>query len=420
MSTATLRFNDTTLELPVIVGTEQEAGIDIAVLRDKTGAITFDPGYGNTGACKSAVTFLDGERGILRYRGYDIAQLAEHAHFLEVAWLLLKGELPTRAQLAEFEAGEKAARALPAHVHAVIAALPRNLHPMAMLSAGVASMSGCDEPGADGMATTQLNLLAKLPTLTAAIYRHSQGLAAVAPDVHLDYAANFLHMMFSGTKHETQDPAIARALDLLFILHADHEQNCSTSTVRLVGSAQAGLHASIAAGIMALWGPLHGGANQAVIEMLDDVKKNGGDVTWAVAQAKDKNSSFRLMGFGHRVYKNFDPRAKIIKVQADIVLNKLGAQDEQLALAKGLEEAALSDEYFIARKLYPNVDFYSGIIYRAMGFPQELFTPLFALGRLPGWMSHWNEHNSEKPRIGRPRQIYVGQTERAFVALDQR
>lgn len=422
--TAEIRVGDTTLPLPVVIGTENEIGLDIQVLRDKTSAVTLDPGYGNTGACESAITFLDGEKGILRYRGYPIEQLAGQAAFLEVAYLLLTGELPNAVQLAELKAAEKANRALPPHVAAVIAACPRSTHPMAMLSAAIVTLAGAtdgqEQSIVAGLQRNQLQLLAQLPVIAALIYRHSQGLAPVAADPQRDYAANFLHMMFAGTKCETNDPAIANAMDLLFILHADHEQNCSTSTVRLVGSSQADYFASIAAGITALWGPLHGGANQAVIEMLDDVVKNGGNVGWAVAQAKDKGSNFRLMGFGHRVYKNFDPRAKIIKVQADLVLDKLGQDDQQLDLAKGLEQAALADDYFVQRKLYPNVDFYSGIIYRALGFPQEMFTVLFALGRLPGWTAHWNEHNAGKARIGRPRQIYTGKTARDFVGVAQR
>ena len=422
--TAEIRVGEKTLSLPVVVGTENEVGVDIQALRDKTGAVTFDPGYGNTGACESAVTFLDGELGILRYRGYPIEQLAGHVSFLEVAWLLLKGELPTAAELQAFTAAEKANRALPAHVPNLITAFPKDAHPMAILSAAVVSLSSVyqndNEQTQAGLNQNQLKLLAQLPTISALIYRHGQGLDAVAPDASKDYAANFLHMMFAGTPRAGHDADIANALDLLFILHADHEQNCSTSTVRLVGSSQADLFASIAAGVTALWGPLHGGANQAVIEMLDDIVANGGDVNWAVGQAKDKNSSFRLMGFGHRVYKNFDPRAKLIKVQADVVLGKLGKNDAQLGLAKGLEEAALKDEYFVSRKLYPNVDFYSGIIYRALGFPPEMFTVLFSLGRLPGWMSHWNEHNAGKARIGRPRQIYTGKTARDVPELAKR
>ncbi len=420
---AVLQINGKTLELPLIVGTEKEVGIDIAVLRDKTGAVTFDPGYGNSGACESAVTFLDGELGILRYRGIPIEQLAGHASFLEVSWLLLKGELPTAAELAQFDAAEKSHRDLPDFAVQLIKSLPRNVHPMAGLAAVFATLSSVEGPTKDleaGLAANELRLLAQIPTIAAYLYRHTEGLDFVAPDKNKAYAANYLNMMFKGTKFETNDADIANALDLLFILHADHEQNCSTSTVRLVGSAQAGLSASIAAGVTALWGPLHGGANQAVIEMLDEVVAHGGDVNWAVAQAKDKNSTFRLMGFGHRVYKNFDPRATIIKVQADLVLSRLGKNDKQLALAKGLEEAALHDEYFIARKLYPNVDFYSGIIYRALGFPPGMFTVLFAIGRLPGWMAHWNEHNAGKAKIGRPRQIYIGKNARDFVALNKR
>jgi citrate synthase len=423
---AELRIQDKTIELPVIMGSEHELGIDIAVLRDKTGAITLDPGYGNTGACESAITFLDGERGILRYRGYDIAELAEHASFLEVAWLLLKGELPTKTELTVFEDAIKRHTLLHEDMKRLFAAFPKDTHPMAILSSVVLGLSAYydknpKEVGPGGIDLDVIRLIAKLPTIAAFAYRTSMGLPLIYPDNSLDYSANFLRMMFSmPTEDFRVDPAISRALDRLFILHADHEQNCSTSTVRLVGSSQANLFASVSAGICALWGPLHGGANQAVIEMLDEVTARGGDVKWAVAQAKDKNSGFRLMGFGHRVYKNFDPRAKIIKKQADLVLAKLGRDDPQLGLARGMEEAALSDEYFVQRKLYPNVDFYSGIIYRAMGFPVTMFTVLFALGRLPGWIAHLREHNAGKARIGRPRQVYTGPTERKFTSLAAR
>ena len=420
--TAEIRINDKTLQLPVIEGSEHEIGLDIGALRDKTGAVTLDPGYGNTGACESAITFLDGELGILRYRGYPIDQLAEQASFLETAWLLLTGELPTAAQLEGFEAAERRLRTPPAGLEALIGAFPRDSHPMAVLSAVVVSMSGKggDGDGFAGLEPEVMRLLAHLPTMAAFIYRHQQGLPYVQPRQDLGYSANFLNMMFHGTEGTRTDEAIAHALDSLFILHADHEQNCSTSTVRLVGSSQASLNASVASGICALWGPLHGGANQAVIEMLDEIQAAGGDVSKAVLQAKDKNSGFRLMGFGHRVYKNFDPRAKIIKVQCDLVLAKLGVNDPLLRIAQGLESAALADEYFVTRKLYPNVDFYSGIIYRALGFPESMFTVLFAIGRLPGWIAHFREMNAGKARIGRPRQIYVGATERAFVPVAQR
>ncbi|MSP93497.1 MAG: citrate synthase [Myxococcales bacterium] len=425
-TTAELRIGEMVLSLPIIIGTEQEVGIDVAVLRDKTGAITLDPGYGNTGACESAITFLDGERGILRYRGYPIEQLAENATFLEVAWLLLKGDLPTRDELAGFEEAVKKHTLLHEDMKRMFAAFPKDAHPMAILSSVVLGLSAYygKEPreiGFGGIELDVIRLIAKLPTIAAFAYRTSMGLPLIYPDNGLDYSSNFLKMMFGFPTEDFQaDPDIARALDRLFILHADHEQNCSTSTVRLVGSSQANLFASVAAGICALWGPLHGGANQAVIEMLDEITARGGDVSWAVAQAKDKNSGFRLMGFGHRVYKNFDPRAKIIKTQADIVLDKLGRTDPQLELARGLEAAALSDDYFVQRKLYPNVDFYSGIIYRSMGFPVTMFTVLFALGRLPGWIAHWREHNAGKARIGRPRQIYTGPTERNVVEIGQR
>ncbi len=415
---AKLTLRDQTYELPVFQGTEAEVAIDIMALRTKSGAITFDDGYGNTGACKSAVTFLDGEKGILRYRGYPIEQVADGASFLETAYLLINGELPKKEQLATFEK-ELAARAgIPEEIHHLFQALPADTHPMAALASAVVALSGFDKKSDDPkeFARLYLDLLAKLPTIAAAWYRRSKGLPAVKPDNRLGYTANFLKMMFGGEP----DQKIAKALDVLFILHADHEQNCSTSTVRIVGSSRANLYASISAGVTALWGPLHGGANQEVLEMLEEIQKAGGDVQSALVKAKDKNSGFRLMGFGHRVYKNFDPRAKIIKKHADNVLGQLGIKDPLLSIAKELEQAALSDEYFVSRKLYPNVDFYSGIIYRAMGFPTEMFTVLFAIGRLPGWMAQWKEMREQDARIGRPRQIYTGATERNLPPIESR
>jgi len=416
--TAQLTLRNQSYELPVFSGSEGEVAVDIMALRAKSGAITFDDGYGNTGACKSAITFLDGEQGILRYRGYPIDQLADGATFLETAWLLIHGELPSKDQLAGFEKELAARAAIPEGIHQLFAALPAETHPMAALASAVVALSGWDKKADDfgDFGRLSLDLLAKLPTIAAAWHRRAKGLAPVAPDASLSYSANFLKMMF-GT---APDAKLAKALDALFILHADHEQNCSTSTVRIVGSSRANLYASISAGVTALWGPLHGGANQEVLEMLEGIQKDGGDLQSTVAKAKDKNSGFRLMGFGHRVYKNFDPRAKIIKKHADNVLGQLGVQDPLLGIAKGLEQAALNDEYFVARKLYPNVDFYSGIIYRAMGFPTEMFTVLFALGRLPGWIAQWKEMRDQDARIGRPRQIYTGATERTYQAIDAR
>ncbi len=415
---AKLSLRDQTYELPVFEGTEREVAIDIQALRAKSGAITYDEGYGNTGACKSAITFLDGELGILRYRGYPIDELAEDASFLEVASLLLDGELPKPGKLAATEKDLAERARIPEGIHQLFQALPADTHPMAAVAAAVVALSGWDKKADDPKEEGRLyhDLLAKLPTVAAAWYRRAQNKTPVEPDAKLGYTANFLHMMFGGTP----DAAIAKALDVLFILHADHEQNCSTSTVRIVGSSHANLYASISAGIGALWGPRHGGANQQVLEMLQEIEKSGGDVKTAVVKAKDKTSGFRLMGFGHRVYKNFDPRAKIIKRHADSVLGQLGIKDALLTIAKELEQAALSDEYFISKKLYPNVDFYSGLIYRAMGFPTEMFTVLFAIGRLPGWMAQWKEMREGDARIGRPRQIYTGHTERHFVPAQKR
>jgi citrate synthase len=425
--TAELSIGGKSYTFPVITGTENEKAIDISKLRDETGLITLDIGYKNTGATQSAITFLDGELGILRYRGYSIEELAEKADFLEVAYLLIYGELPKAAELAAFEADVKANMEVPKGIQALIESYPADAHPMGILSSAVVALHAhypdCQNPNmsdADRQRHMKM-LLGKLPTICAWIYRRQQGLPYVAPDASLDYCGNFLKMMYSKPgENYTPDQRVVAALDKLLILHADHEQNCSTSTTRIVGSSKANLYASVSAGICALWGPLHGGANQEVIEMLEEVRADGGDIAKTLAKAKDKNSGFRLMGFGHRVYKNFDPRARIIKVAADDVLHALGINDPVLDIAKGLEQAALTDPYFVDRKLYPNVDFYSGIIYRALGIPTGMFTVMFALGRLPGWMSQWRELLLAKEPIGRPRQVYTGATLRPFVAKENR
>ncbi|PMD99112.1 MULTISPECIES: citrate synthase [Siphonobacter] len=413
------------VQLPIVVGTEAEKAVDISKLRDETGFVTLDSGYKNTGATKSAITFLDGEKGILNYRGYSIEDLAAKATFLEVAYLLIYGELPTQEQYAEFEDSIRRHTIVNEGVRAIFDNFPVNAHPMATLSSLVSALSAFypdsyDEKGKDDRHI--IRLLAKLPTIASWSYKKAQGHPVNYPKNDLDYCSNFLNMMFSlpVEKYEV-DPVVASALNTLLILHADHEQNCSTSTVRLVGSSQANLYSSISAGISALWGPLHGGANQEVIEMLEAIKADGGDVSKYIDMAKNaKTTGFRLFGFGHRVYKNFDPRAKIIKKAADDVLTKLGVNDPVLEIAKGLEEAALNDEYFVARKLYPNVDFYSGIIYRALGIPTNMFTVMFAIGRLPGWIAQWKEMRAMKEPIGRPRQIYTGATLRDFVPMEQR
>ncbi len=422
-----IKLNDSSLEVPVMVGTENERAIDIANLRAKTGLVTIDPAFMNTASTKSAITFLDGEKGILRYRGYPIEQIAERSRFIETSYLLIYGELPTQTQLDRFS------RLLTRHslIHEDMKhffdGFPSTAHPMAVLSSMVCSLSTYypeehDINDREKMDITIARLVSKVRTIAAYAYKRSIGQPFIYPRNDLNYAANFLHMMFAVPSEPYEvDPEIEAAMNLLFILHADHEQNCSTSTVRLVGSSRANLFASISAGILALWGPLHGGANQEVIEMLEQIKADGGDVKKYVELAKDKNSTFRLMGFGHRVYKNFDPRAKIIKLTADRVLGKLGIKDPLLDIAKELEEAALKDSYFVERKLYPNVDFYSGIIYRALGFPTSMFTVLFAIGRLPGWIAHWKEMMEDPTtKIGRPRQIYTGPTIRDYVPIDQR
>ncbi|HTI50766.1 MAG TPA: citrate synthase [Planctomycetaceae bacterium] len=423
MGSAKLSIDGKEYEFPTFVGTEGELGIDISALRTQAGAITFDPGLGNTGLCRSAITFIDGEKGILRYRGYPIEQLAETAAFSEVAYLLIYGELPNAQQLAEWRRKLTYHSMIHEDMKKFFDGFPPTGHPMAMLSAMVASLSTYypDEPK-DDPDHNLVRLLAKLKTIAAYAYKKSVGQPMIYPRNGLSYAANFLNMMFAVPAEPYEIPKVwEEALNAVLILHADHEQNCSTSTVRVVGSSQANLFASISAGICALWGPLHGGANLEVIEMLEKIRDDGGDYKKFVAMAKDKKTQFRLMGFGHRVYKNFDPRARILRKKADEVLSLLGINDPLLEIAKRLEEVALKDEYFIERKLYPNVDFYSGIIYRAMGIPTNMFTVLFALGRLPGWIAHWREQREEQGgRINRPRQIYTGPTERPFVPLGQR
>ncbi|HTJ82725.1 MAG TPA: citrate synthase [Polyangiaceae bacterium] len=419
--------NDQTIDLPVVEGTEKERAVDIAALRAKTGYVALDPAFMNTASTTSAITFLDGEQGILRYRGYPIEQLGAQSSFIEVAYLVIYGKLPTKTELDTFQRTLTRHSLIHEDMKRFFDGYPSTAHPMAILSSMVCSLSSyypdaLDVQNKAVLDITMARLLAKVPTIAAYSYKKSVGQPFVYPQNHLDYCSNFLNMMFSVPAEPYHvDPDIRDAMNLLLILHADHEQNCSTSTVRLVGSAQANLFASIAAGICALWGPLHGGANQEVVEMLEQIKADGGDVKKFVTMAKDKNSGVRLMGFGHRVYKNFDPRAKIIKAAADRVLKKLGINDPLLDIAKRLEEAALEDSYFVDRKLYPNVDFYSGIIYRALGFPTNMFTVLFALGRLPGWIAHWKEmHETPSTKIGRPRQIYTGHNARDYVPIDQR
>ncbi len=416
-----------TYELPIFTGTEGEKAIDISKLRDMTGYVTLDFGYKNTGATTSAITFLDGEEGILQYRGYPIEQLAEKATFIEVSYLLLFGELPNKEQLEEFEGNIRNHSLVHEDMKRFFEHYPANAHPMGILSAMVNSLSTFypksqdpNRPQQDVLRTIY-RLIAKMPTLAAISYKNNLGHPYMYPVNKLSYVENFLHMMFAlPTEEYKADPVVVEALNTLLILHADHEQNCSTSTVRIVGSSQSNMYSSVSAGIAALWGPLHGGANQEVIEMLETIRNDGGDIQKWVDKAKDKNDPFRLFGFGHRVYKNFDPRARIIKKSCDDVLAKLGVKDPVLDIAKQLEEIALKDDYFIERKLYPNVDFYSGIIYRAIGIPTRMFTVMFALGRLPGWIAQWKEMVENKEPIGRPRQIYTGATKRDYVPLNDR
>jgi citrate synthase len=425
--TASLKLGDQVFELPVIEGSEAERAIDISKLRGKTGLITIDEGFVNTGSTRSAITFLDGERGILRYRGYPIEQLAAKSDFLETAYLLIYGELPTTQQAQMFRASIRKHTMLHEDMRSFYNGFPRDAHPMAILSSVVGALSTFYQDSMDLEDEQQVEmsiyrLLAKLPTIAAYSHKKSIGQPFIYPNNDLDYCENFLHMMFATPANEyLVDPDFAEALNLLFIVHADHEQNCSTSTVRMVGSSNANLFASISAGICALWGPLHGGANEACVNMLEQIAADGGNVKKYVDLAKDKNSSFRLMGFGHRVYKNFDPRATIIKASCDKLLAKLNLDDPLFEVAQQLQEVALRDEYFVERKLYPNVDFYSGVIYRALGIPIQMFTVLFAIGRLPGWIAHWREmHANPSSRINRPRQIYTGYTERDFVSIDKR
>ena len=424
---ATLEINGKSYEFPLITGTEDEVAIDIKTLRAVTGGVTtIDPGYKNTGACQSAITFLNGEEGVLRYRGYAIEDLADKANFLEVAYLLIFGELPTADELEKFHADIKEQSVVDDDVKKILDAFPKSAHPMGVLSCLTSALtafnpSTVNVESEEEMYNATVKILGKFPVLVAWTMRKKKGLPLNYGDTSLGYVENIMKMMYEKPNEEyEQNDILLNALDKLLILHADHEQNCSTSTVRMVGSSHAGLYASLSAGISALWGPLHGGANQAVLEMLEAIKEDGGDTKKYMAKAKDKSDSFRLMGFGHRVYKNFDPRAKIIKVAADEVLADLGIEDPVLDIAKGLSAEALSDPYFVDRKLYPNVDFYSGIIYRAMGIPVEMFTVMFALGRLPGWIAQWKEMRQRKEPIGRPRQIYIGENHREFKEISKR
>jgi citrate synthase len=424
---ASLKIGEKTYDLPIIEGTEGEKAIDISKLRDQSGFVTLDSGYKNTGATKSAITFLDGEEGVLKYRGYAIEELAEKSSFLEVAYLLIYGDLPSQSKLDAFQADISKHTLVHEDMKKFFDGFPSKSHPMGQLSSLICSLSAFypeslnSRPTAEEQNQTIIKLLAKMTTVVSWIYKKSLGHPVIYPQNNLGYVSNFLNMTFGQRTEDVEiDPVFVSAMNVLFILHADHEQNCSTSTVRMVGSSECNLYASISAGISALWGPLHGGANQAVIEMLEQIKNDGGDTDKWVNKAKDKNDPFRLMGFGHRVYKNFDPRAKIIKKACDDVLDKLGIDDPVLDIAKKLEAAALSDPYFVERKLYPNVDFYSGIIYRALGFPTDMFTVLFALGRLPGWIAQWKEMRENKEPIGRPRQIYIGETLREYVDIQNR
>lgn len=416
-NTITISLNGKTSECPVIVGTENEYAIKIDKLREDTGFVTLDFGYKNTGATTSKITFLDGEKGILRYRGYEISELAEKSNFTEVAYLLLYGELPTTSQASDFNQKLKDHSDVPGEIETIIKAFPKGTHPMAILAAATVSLSASFGKDANKLSDENyINILAKYPVIVSMIIRHSNGLDFIPNNKNLDYVANFLHMSFG----KPASSVLIDAMDKLLILHADHEQNCSTSTVRMVGSSNANIYASVSAGVAALWGPSHGGANQAVLEQLEAIEKDGGDTAKFVALAKDKESPFRLMGFGHRVYKNFDPRARILKKASDEVLKDLGVTDKKLTIAMELEQAALHDDYFVSRKLYPNVDFYSGIIYQAMGFPTDTFTTLFALGRLPGWVAQWKEFKENKEPIGRPRQIYMGSSVRPYIEISER
>ena len=423
---AKLKIKDIEIELDLIVGSENELGIDISALRANSNVITLDPGYKNTGSCQSSITFLDGEKGILRYRGYSIEELAEKADFLEVAFLLIYGELPNKKQLDKLLSDINANSLIDEDIKKILENFPKSAHPMGILSSLTSALIAFDPLAVDvnsedDMYDAFVNILAKIPILVAWVYRRRRGLPLDYGDYSLGYVENITKMMFQLPNCEyVKNDTLVNAINKLLILHGDHEQNCSTSTVRIVGSSHAGLFASISAGISALWGRLHGGANQAVLEMLEAIESDGGDTKKFMAKAKDKSDPFRLMGFGHRVYKNFDPRAKIIKVAADKVLDELGIDDPILEIAKGLEKEALEDQYFVDRKLYPNVDFYSGIIYKALKIPNEMFTVMFALGRLPGWIAHWREMRKNKEPIGRPRQIYTGENLRNFINIESR
>lgn len=423
---ATLEYNGKKYEFPVVKGSEEELAINIKTLRSASGLITIDPGYKNTGSCESAITFLDGEKGILRYRGYSIEELAEKADFLEVAYLLIFGELPNTDQLAQFHADIKSESHVDEEMKKILDGFPKSAHPMGVLSSLTSALIAFNPTSVNVTSEKEMywaivRIMAKFPVLVAWTLRKKKGLPLDYGDDSLGYVENIHKMMFKKPNQEyTKNKVIIDALDKLLILHADHEQNCSTSTVRIVGSSHAGLFASLSAGISALWGPLHGGANQAVLEMLEAIEADGGDTKKYMAKAKDKEDPFRLMGFGHRVYKNFDPRAKIIKKAADEVLGDLGIEDPILDIARGLEKEALEDSYFVDRKLYPNVDFYSGIIYRALGIPTEMFTVMFALGRLPGWIAQWREMRLNGEPIGRPRQVYTGENLRSFVPVEKR
>ena len=421
-----LIYDNNTYEFPLVKGTENEKGIDIKTLRAQTGLVTLDPGFKNSGSCQSGVTFLNGEKGELKYRGYSIEDLAGGADFLEVAYLLIFGELPTQAQLDKFQSDIHKESLVDEDLKLILKSFPRSAHPMGALASLTSALTAFNPESVDidsdqDMYEAIVTIMAKFPVLCAWTHRKVKGLPLNYSNSSLGYVDNIAQMMFRRpTEDYVSNDIINRALNKLLILHADHEQNCSTSTVRIVGSSHAGLFASISAGISALWGPLHGGANQAVLEMLEAIDKDGGDTKKFMAKAKDKKDPFRLMGFGHRVYKNFDPRARIIKKSADEVLNELGINDPILDIAKGLEQEALNDPYFVDRKLYPNVDFYSGIIYRALGIPTEMFTVMFALGRLPGWIAQWREMRKNNEPIGRPRQIYTGQVDKVFTNISKR
>ena len=424
---ATLNFDGKEIDLPIITGSEDENAIDISKIRSETGLITLDKGFKNTGSTTSNITYLDGEKGVLRHRGYSIEELASKSTFTEVSYLLIYGELPTKNQLEEFENKIRVHTLVHEDFKIILEGYPSKAHPMGILSSLITSLTAFYPESLDPNRSKDLvdlsiaRILGKFPTFAAWSFKKRNGHPIIYPDNSLDYCSNFLKMMFElPSESYQQNSVVTDALNKLLILHADHEQNCSTSTVRIVGSAQSSIYPSISAGINALWGPLHGGANQAVIEMLDAIIKDGNNIDKYIKKAKDKNDPFRLMGFGHRVYKNFDPRAKIIKVAADNVLDKLGVSDPVLELAKKLEKIALEDQYFVDKKLYPNVDFYSGIIYRALGFPPEMFTVMFAFGRLPGWISQWKEMRENKEPLGRPRQIYTGEKSRKYVDISSR